>query len=117
MDKIPESQVYTQEIGPDEEIPIQENQDKLAEVPILETDNLNETVLEAAGQFGNIGLGPEVLPPASHLTAWDEPPAAAGYEIPAHLPEGETVGEMLVEAGNEEADRELRVASDDEVEE
>jgi hypothetical protein len=57
---------------------------------------------------------PEVSEQTKKLIAWDEPPDAAGHEVPPVEPEDETsVVEELVEQGMDEADRDRRIAAAD----
>jgi hypothetical protein len=57
---------------------------------------------------------PEVTEQTKELVAWDEPPGAAGHEVPPVQPADETsAAEQLVEEGIEEADRDRRIAAAD----
>ena len=73
--------------------------------------DLAEGVLEAASKLGEDILAPETASGTAAITAWDEPPDAAGYRMLQTPVAGEaTIAEQLVIAGIEEADLEQRVA-------
>ena len=86
--------------------------DNLGGVPIMEIDNLDETVLGAAA----VG-GPELVPPegargTEEITAWDEPADLSGtWTRRDGRDDGMFDAARLVEAGLEEADRERRLAA------
>jgi hypothetical protein len=86
--------------------------DSLGGVPIIETDNLDETVLGAASVGHPDQVPPEVVRGTEALTEWDEPADTSGTWTPREGRDGGTLeAERLVEAGNEEADRERRLAA------
>lgn len=86
----------------------------LAEVPIDETDNLDEAVLGAAALSEVESLPPEVDRQTADLTSWDEPVNASGTRAPkTGVDEEESNTGDLVESGILEADREQRMAADD----
>lgn len=71
-----------------------------------QTDDMNEWVMEEAAPPARPALEPEVL--AIHV--WDDPPDR--IEQKASVEGEETVSELLVNAGNEEAVLEQRVTAD-----
>lgn len=71
-----------------------------------QTDDLNEWVMEEAAPPARPALEPEVL--AIHV--WDDPPNT--IEQKATIEGEETVSELLVNAGNEEAGLEQRVSAE-----
>ncbi len=86
--------------------------DSLGGVPIIETDNLDETVLGAAAVGHPDQVPPEVVRGTEALTEWDEPADASGTWTPREgRDDGMLEADRLVEAGNEEADRERREAA------
>jgi hypothetical protein len=86
--------------------------DSLGGVPIIETDNLDETVLGAAAVGHLDQVPPEVVRGTEALTEWDEPADTSGTWTPREGRDDVTLeAERLVEAGNEEADRERRLAA------
>ncbi len=86
--------------------------DSLGGVPIIETDNLDETVLGAAAVGHPDQVPPEVVRGTEALTQWDEPADTTGTWTPREGRDDETLeAERLVEAGSEEADRERRQAA------
>ena len=63
---------------------------------------------------GSDERAPEVDQRTVELTAWDEPPGSSGTSAPkVHLEDEIPPGELLVEEGLEEADREQRIAAAD----
>jgi hypothetical protein len=73
--------------------------------------DLVEAMLQAAAKLGGDPLAPETSTGTAAITAWDEPPDAAGYRMLQTPVVGEaTIAEQLVIAGIEEADLEQRVA-------
>jgi len=77
-------------------------------------NDLDEEVLENAAREDGKNLAPEESSETEELTAWDETPDASGHQIPDRSEESdETIAEQLVDAGNDEADREQRKAADD----
>ena len=86
--------------------------DSLGRVPIIEIDNLDETVLGAAAVGNPDLLAPEIAWGTGELTEWDEPVNAAGTWTPREgRDDGMLDADRLVEAGIEEAERERRVAA------
>ena len=86
--------------------------DSLGGVPIIETDNLDETVLGAAAVGHPDHVPPEVVRGTESLTEWDEPADTSGIWTPRDgRDDGRLEADRLVEAGNEEADRERREAA------
>lgn len=86
--------------------------DPLGPVPIIETDNLDETVLGAAALGHRDQVPPEVARGTERLTEWDELADTSGTWTPSEgRDDGRLEADRLVEAGNEEADRERREAA------
>lgn len=81
---------------------------------LFDADKLNEKVLEAAANFHGESLAPEVSPETAQITVWDETPDVAGKQV-AKMPaeNEENITEQLVNAGNDEAELELRLSADD----
>ena len=76
--------------------------------PDDDTADLNEAVMESAA----LPTDPPV--PEIGATVWDEPVGSAGSRAPVALGTApENIAEQLVDAGNEEAGREQRLAADD----
>lgn len=76
----------------------------------LDTGALNEIVLHAAAEMDGETLAPEASIGNAGVTVWDESSDDAGQRMPKMPMENEeTITEQLVNAGNEEADREQRV--------
>lgn len=76
--------------------------------PDDDTADLNEAVMESAASLS--------APPVPEIgaTVWDEPVGSTGSRAPVALETApENIAEQLVEAGNEEAGREQRLAADD----
>ena len=82
----------------------------LGQVDIIETDNLDETVLGAAAVGVPERLPPELIKGTELITHWDEPADSMGRRVPNYSDDGTVDVERLVEAGIEEADRERRLA-------
>jgi hypothetical protein len=72
-------------------------------------DDPVEAVMATASRGDPDPLPPEVDDVTANLTVWDEP---AAFDSGGSAEEDELDAQHLVEAGNEEADRELRVASE-----
>ena len=90
----------------------------LGNVEILETDNLDETVLGAAAVGIPEHMPPELIAGTENLTDWDESEEVTGRRTPIFgADDGMVDVERLVEAGVEEADRERRVAAGDDLDE
>lgn len=91
--------------------------DELGEIPILETDNLHETVLAAAALHTAESLPPEVNEVTANLTEWDSPVHEDGIQTPLRNEEDEESAAItLVESGVDEADREQRLVGETETE-
>lgn len=75
-------------------------------------DDLNDWVMEAASLVSTQTDAPGIGPRNADVIAWDERLDAAGHRVERELEgDDENMAEALVEAGNEEADREQRLAS------
>ncbi|MFN0078003.1 MAG: hypothetical protein ACKVY0_16220 [Prosthecobacter sp.] len=75
--------------------------------------DLAQAMLQAAAKLGGDPLAPETSTGTAAITAWDEPPDAAGYRMLQSPAVGEaTIAEQLVDAGNAEADLEQRHAQE-----
>ena len=75
-------------------------------------DDLNEWTLWAASLAGKDVVAPETSPENASITAWDESADAAGHRVVSEpLENEETISEQLVDAGNDEADREQRLSA------
>ena len=73
---------------------------------------LNEEILEAAERFDGEYLAPEVSPRTAEITVWDESPEVVGWHVEEEPMENQvTISEQLVSEGNEQADREQRIAA------
>ena len=104
QDKTAPAPVYTP-------VNAEKDTDSLGGVPIIETDNLDETVLGAAAVGHPDQVPPEVVWGTETLTEWDEPADTSGTWTPREGRDDATLeAERLVDAGNEEADRERRQA-------
>lgn len=58
---------------------------------------------------------PEVDPTLEQVTAWDDPPEQAGHRVePIPLDDELNVSEQLIQSGLEEADHDIRVATEEE---
>ena len=74
---------------------------------------LNEQILEAAGKIDGESLAPEVSAKTAEITVWNESPEDVGWRVQERpLDNQVTISEQLVSEGNEEADREQRMAAD-----
>jgi len=106
------SQDKTRPVPLDTPVNAEKDTDSLGGVPIIETDNLDETVLGAAA-VGHPGqVPPEVVRGTEALTEWDEAADASGTWTPREgRDDGMLEADRLVEAGLEEADRERRLAA------
>ncbi|MEY4483552.1 MAG: hypothetical protein RL693_1004 [Verrucomicrobiota bacterium] len=86
-----------------------------------EPDELNEIEREGGPEEteeGMVMLAPEESSGTAEVTVWDEPPDAVTKRVPVMpLQSDETIVEELVNAGNEEADLELREAAAEDGEE
>ena len=79
---------------------------------VYEASALNEEILEAAEKIDGESLAPEVSARTAEITVWDEPPEVLGrrvHEIP--MEDQVTIADQLVREGNEQADREQRLAA------
>ena len=75
---------------------------------------LNEEILEAAEQIDGETLAPEVSSRTAEITVWDESPADVGWRVQERPMDSQvTISEQLVSEGNEQADREQRIAAGD----
>jgi hypothetical protein len=75
-------------------------------------NELDERILENAAAMDEEDSAPEITKGSAELVAWDEPLEALGHQVPNLLSADEqTLTERLVLAGDEEADTELREAS------
>ena len=73
---------------------------------------LNEEILEAADKIDGKSLAPEVSRGTAEMTIWDESPEDVGWRVHERPMENQvTIAEQLVSEGNEQADREQRVAA------
>lgn len=85
-------------------------QDKLTDPS--NTDDLNELVLEAAAITTAQKIALETSPENAPIAALDETTGAGGHRLEVKPAESEeSISEQLVEAGNDEADLEQRLAS------
>lgn len=85
---------------------------KLTPQELLNADDLNERVLEAAAIVSNTLAVPETIPGNTNINVWDKSPDAAGHRIAiAHAENEETISEQLVDAGHNEADQEQRLSA------
>ncbi|MDP1589684.1 MAG: hypothetical protein Q8M07_18165 [Prosthecobacter sp.] len=85
-------------------------QDKLTDP--LNTDDLNELVLEAAAITTAQKNALETSPENAPVAALDETAEAGGHRLEVKPAESsETIAEQLVDAGNDEADLEQRLAT------
>jgi len=80
---------------------------------VLQNANaLNEEILEAAEKIDGESLAPEVSSRTAEITVWDESPEDVGWRVQERPMDNElTISEQLVSEGNEQADREQRMAS------
>ena len=87
---------------------------RAAEKPHLVHDvsTLNEEILEAADKIDGESLAPEVSMRTAEMTVWDESPEDVGWRVHERPMENQvTIAEQLVSEGNEQADREQRMAA------
>jgi hypothetical protein len=83
----------------------------LAPQGLVNTDDLNERVLEAAANASNDAVAPESTPGNANITTWDESAGNAGRRVtPSPTENDETIAEQLVDAGNDEAGQEQRLS-------
>jgi len=80
---------------------------------VLQNANaLNEEILEAAEKIDGESLAPEVSSRTAEIIAWDESPEDVGWRVQERPMDNQlTISEQLVSEGNEQADREQRMAS------
>jgi hypothetical protein len=77
-------------------------------------DDFDAEEIEDAAQEGvTPSSAPEVDSKTENLTEWDEPATAPTSEPKIPFEDETTIAEELVEEGNDEADREQRLASAD----
>ena len=75
---------------------------------------LNEDILEAAEKIDGETLAPEVSSRTAEITVWDESPEDVGWRVQERPTDNQvTISEQLVSEGNEQADREQRIAAGD----
>ncbi|MBV8376834.1 MAG: hypothetical protein JO279_07490 [Verrucomicrobia bacterium] len=73
---------------------------------------LNERILEAADKIDGESLAPEVSARTAEITVWNESPEEVGWRVQERPMDSQvTISEQLVSEGNEEADREQRLAA------
>jgi hypothetical protein len=73
---------------------------------------LNEEILEAAEKIDGERLAPEVSSRTAEITAWDESPEDIGWRVQESPMDNQvSISEQLVSEGNEQADREQRMAA------
>jgi hypothetical protein len=73
-----------------------------------------EELQDAAEETRGASLPAELSSETTELVEWDQPPDASGVAAPKATPEDESsAGEILVNEGLEEADRDQRIASAD----
>ncbi len=102
------------QVSPSVDTPVNADKDtdSLGGVPIIEIDNLDETVLGAAAVGYPEHVPPEVVWGTEELTKWDEPADETGTWTPREgRDDGMLEAERLVEAGLEEAYRARRLAA------
>lgn len=79
---------------------------------ILAVDDLNDAVMASASDKLPT-FAPEDSPASTLVTVWDQAPGSTGHEVKPEPPDdSEGIALQLVEAGNEEADRERRDAAE-----
>ena len=79
---------------------------------IQDANDLNEEILEAAEQIDGEILAPEVSLRTAEITVWNESPEDVGWRVQERPMDNEvTIAEQLVIEGNEQADREQRMAA------
>ena len=80
--------------------------------PIRDANALNEKILEAAEKIDGSSLAPEVSSRTAEITVWDESPEDVGWRVQERPMDNQvTIAEQLVSEGNEQADREQRMAA------
>ena len=80
--------------------------------PIQDANALNEEILEAAEKIDGEILAPEVSSRTAEITVWNECPEDVGWRVQERPMDNEvTIAEQLVIEGNEQADREQRMAA------
>ena len=73
---------------------------------------LNEEILEAAEKIDGETLAPEVSSRTAEITVWDESLEDVGWRVQERPMDSQvTISEQLVSEGNEQADREQRIAA------
>ena len=73
---------------------------------------LNEEILEAADKIDEESLAPEVSARIAEITVWDESREDVDWRVQDRPIDNEvTISEQLVSEGNEQADREQRLAA------
>ncbi len=79
---------------------------------LQDANALNEEILEAAEKIDGENLAPEVSPGTAEITVWDESPEDGGWRVRERPMDNQvTISEQLVSEGNEQADREQRMAA------
>jgi len=79
---------------------------------IQDANDLNEEILEAAEQIDGELLAPEVSSRTAEIIVWNESPEDVGWRVQERPMDNEvTIAEQLVIEGNEQADREQRMAA------
>ena len=79
---------------------------------IQDANALNEEILEAAEKIDGEILAPEVSSRTVGITVWNEWPEDVGWRVQERPMDNEvTIAEQLVIEGNEQADREQRMAA------
>jgi hypothetical protein len=79
---------------------------------IQDANALNEDILEAAEKIDGEILAPEVSSRTAEITVWNEWPEDVGWRVQERPMDNEvTIAEQLVIEGNEQADREQRMAA------
>jgi hypothetical protein len=87
---------------------------RAAEKPnlVYDVSALNEEILEAADKIDGESLAPEVSTRTAEMTVWDESPEDIGWRVHERPMENQvTIAQQLVSEGNEQADREQRMAA------
>ena len=80
--------------------------------PVQDANALNEEILEAAEKIDGESLAPEVSCRTAEVTVWDESPEDVGWRVQERPMDNQlTISEQLVSEGNEQADREQRIAA------
>jgi hypothetical protein len=79
---------------------------------LQDANALNEEILEAAEKIDAESLAPEVSSRTAEITVWDESPEDVGWRVQERPMDNQvTISEELVSEGNEQADREQRMAA------